>query len=194
VLELHLQALTQLRSDIRGTLFADCVSLISSAPRVFIFGIGPTSSMAAYFAIQLNRIGLEASALTEAGVLFADALNRIRGSDVLVMLAFGPPYPEIEALVTQAERLRLGSLLITDSLGQTYARKVRLVVPVQRGRVSALSLHTATLAMLEALLIGIAAARPAETIESLEKLNAMRSEIAQKHRASSAARTSKRKI
>jgi hypothetical protein len=40
-----------------------------------------------------------------------------------------------------------------------------------------LSMHTATLGLIEALLVGIATRRPAETIASLEDLNALRAEL-----------------
>ena len=40
-----------------------------------------------------------------------------------------------------------------------------------------LSTHTATLGLIEALLVGVAARRPGETLASLEKLNEMRRKL-----------------
>ena len=53
-------------------------------------------------------------------------------------------------------------------------------LPVARGRADMLSMHTATLALIEALLVGIAADRPGETIANLESLNRLRSGLAGK--------------
>jgi DNA-binding MurR/RpiR family transcriptional regulator len=43
-----------------------------------------------------------------------------------------------------------------------------------------LSMHTATLALIEGLLVGLAAERPKETIANLESLNKLRTELAGK--------------
>jgi DNA-binding MurR/RpiR family transcriptional regulator len=43
-----------------------------------------------------------------------------------------------------------------------------------------LSMHTATLALIEGLLVGLATERPQETIASLESLNKLRTDLAGK--------------
>jgi hypothetical protein len=43
-----------------------------------------------------------------------------------------------------------------------------------------LSMHTATLGFIEALLVGVAASRPQETLASLRKLNLARNKLAGK--------------
>jgi hypothetical protein len=52
-----------------------------------------------------------------------------------------------------------------------------LVLPVERGRADGLSMHTATLALFEALLIGVAANRLAETVANLKLLNELRERV-----------------
>jgi DNA-binding MurR/RpiR family transcriptional regulator len=177
-LQRHQQALERLKQDIRPALFDAVVGRIAAAPRVLIFGIGPSSAMANYFAIQLGRFGIDADTLTDTGLLLADGLHRLRPSDLLIMLAFGRPYREITALIDHAKALDLTSILITDALGSKLKRRVDHVLPVERGRADALSLHTATLGLIEALLVGLAAKRPAETVASLKALNALRAKIA----------------
>jgi DNA-binding MurR/RpiR family transcriptional regulator len=63
---------------------------------------------------------------------------------------------------------------VSDTLGARLRRRVDLVLPVARGRADRLSMHTATLALIEALLVGVAAARPEETLASLRDLNRLR--------------------
>jgi hypothetical protein len=48
---------------------------------------------------------------------------------------------------------------------------------VARGRADILSMHTATLGLIEALLVGIATQRPRETLASLKSLNQAREEL-----------------
>ena len=69
-------------------------------------------------------------------------------------------------------------MLVSDTLGQHLGDRVGLVLPVARGRADLFSMHTATLGLIEALLVGIASERPAATLASLDALNALRSELA----------------
>jgi len=78
----------------------------------------------------------------------------------------------------RADQLDLRAILLTDTLGSVLRKRVDLVLPVERGKTNSLSLHTATVALIEALLIGIAAKRPAQTVSSLKLLNDLRAQIA----------------
>ena len=69
------------------------------------------------------------------------------------------------------------TVLITDAAGAMPGQQNDHVLPVERGRADALSLHTATFALINALLIGIAAKYPTETAASLQKLNTLRAKI-----------------
>jgi DNA-binding MurR/RpiR family transcriptional regulator len=173
-LQEHLRALERLRRDVGAPLFEAALARITAAERVFVFGIGPSGAMADYFALQLARIGFETASLTATGALLADGLNRLRQGDVLIALAFGRVYRELAALLARAEAAHVVTLLITDALATVMQKRVDQVLRVERGRADALSLHTATLALIEALLVGVAARRPGETLASLKRLNALR--------------------
>jgi DNA-binding MurR/RpiR family transcriptional regulator len=68
----------------------------------------------------------------------------------------------------------------TDSLAEALRRRVELVLSVARGRADMLSMHTATLGFIEALLVGVATKRPRETVASLKALNEARQKLAGK--------------
>ncbi len=70
-------------------------------------------------------------------------------------------------------------ILVSDTLGAKLHPRVDLVLPVARGRVNMLSMHTATLALIEALLVGVAMRRPKESITSLESLNQIRAALSE---------------
>ena len=177
-LDLHAEALAALRRDIADDLFQNAATFLAEAPRTLVFGIGPTSCIAEYLVIQLRRFGLAADALTRTGLLAADDLNRLRDGDRVLVFAYGRFYPEVGALLNEAERLGLPRMLVTDTLGPTLRHRFDIVVAAPRGRTEMLSMHTATLALLEALLLGIAAARPDAVVRSLERLNGLRGRIA----------------
>lgn len=176
-LDIHRKALDDLRRDIAPTLFGAAVQRLVDARRVMSFGIGPSSAMADYFTIQLGRFGIEAMSATHTGLLLADDLQKLRTDDLLVMFAYGRVYRELGALVDQAERCGITTLLFTDTLAAKLGDRIDLILPVARGRADMLSMHTATLGLIEALLVGIAAKRPAETMANLKSLNALRAQL-----------------
>jgi DNA-binding MurR/RpiR family transcriptional regulator len=178
MIDTHIHALERLRSDISASQFETAIELMAKAKRIVVFGIGPSSALADYAAIQLGRFGIDSLSLTQTGLLLADGLHRLKSGDLIIALAYSRVYSEIEALLTRADRLRLPSILLTDSLGAALGKRVDLVLSVARGNSDWFSTHTATIGLLEALLVGLAAKRPTQTVASLKELNVLRSDLA----------------
>lgn len=176
-LDIQMEALRALRQGLSHEQFQAAVDYVLAARRIAVFGIGPSSTMANYFVIQVRRFGLEAFALTETGLLLADQLLRLRKGDVLLIMAYGRVYPELQALFSCGERKGLTRILMTDTLAAKLKDRVDLLLQIPRGQADRFSMHTATLAFLEAMLVGIAARRPKETIENLSQLNQLRAEV-----------------
>lgn len=177
-LELHREAIAALVRSVPPERFEAALDRLLAAGRIAVFGIGPSGAIAGYLAIQLGRFGIEATTLTETGLLLADRLLRLRRGDLVLLLAYGRVYGELRATLDRADELGLPRVLITDTLGPVLAGRVDLVLDVPRGRADTMSLHTATLAFIEALLVGVAARRPAQTLESLRELNRLRAAVA----------------
>ncbi|MBS0219695.1 MAG: MurR/RpiR family transcriptional regulator [Proteobacteria bacterium] len=176
-LDIHRDSIEQLRREITSDTFGKAVKLIRSARRIAIFGIGPSGAIVDYFATQLRRFGFDASCLSNTGLLFADDLHQLRPHTVLIVLAYTNVYREVSALLSEATRLKLKSVLLTDTLANKLRGKVDLVLPVARGRVDMLSMHTATLGLIEALLVGIASKKSKTTVQNLEALNILREQL-----------------
>jgi len=174
VLDIHQDALDSLRREVSGKLFHKVVTRLVKSRRIFVFGIGPSGAMADYFALQLNRLGLDALALTQTGLLLADGLHKLRRKDCLVILAYSRIYREVETALDAAQAQAVKCILLTDTLRAALAPRVDLILPVARGRASAFSMHTATLGLIEALLAGVAKSREQPTLKALGELNDLR--------------------
>jgi DNA-binding MurR/RpiR family transcriptional regulator len=177
-LDIHLRSLESLRRSITLEQFEKAVDSIAGARRILVFGIGPSSAIADYLVVQLGRFGLDAASLTNTGLLFADDLRKLRRGDLIIMLAYGRVYAELAVLLDEIHRRGLRSILLTDTLAATLRHKVDLVLSVARGHAEMLSMHTATLGFIEALLVGVATKRPGETLASLKELNEARERLA----------------
>ena len=176
-LDIHRDAIEGLRRDISPQMFRTAVQAIAGAKRIAIFGIGPSSAVATYFAAQLGRFGIDAVCLAHTGLLFADDLRKLRKGDLLIAFAYTHVYRELAVLLNEADRHQLKKMLLTDSLASKLRRRVDLVLPVARGRADMLSMHTATIGLIETLLVGVAATNGQATIRSLEALNALRKDV-----------------
>jgi DNA-binding MurR/RpiR family transcriptional regulator len=175
---IHERALDRLRRDISPALFKATVERLAAAQRIVVFGIGPSAAIAGYFAFQLNRFGMAATSLSETGQSLADGLHRLQRGDLLITLAYTRPTPELEALLDRADQLGLGKILLSDSLGSRLADRIDLSLAVERGRADRISMHTVTLGLIEALLVGVAARRPDKTMKSLMSLDSLRTKLA----------------
>jgi DNA-binding MurR/RpiR family transcriptional regulator len=176
-LDIHQRSLDRLRRSMTPELFAAAVDGVVAARRVVVFGLGPSAAIGNYFVTQLVRFGLDAASLTNTGLLFADDLRRLRDGDLVIILAYGRVYAELTALLDEIEACGLRSFLVTDTLAAILRQRVDLVLPVARGQAEMLSMHTATLGFIEALLVGVAAKRPEQTLASLKALNEARRKL-----------------
>ena len=176
-LAIHRTALDELEAAVTPALYDAVVARLAGARRVAVFGIGPSSAVADYFMIQLGRFGIETLALTSTGLFLADGLLRLARGDVLVIIAYGRVYAELAALIERAAEVGALPILVTDTLGRQLGGEIDLVLSVPRGKTGLLAMHTATLAFIEALLVGIATVRPTQTIASLGTLNALRTKV-----------------
>lgn len=176
-LDINQAALEGLRKDISPQMFEATVSAVIQARRVFVFGIGPSSAMADYMCIGLGRLGLETISLTRTGLLLADKIQHFRPGDLLIMFAYGRVYRELAVLLDQSDLHRLPTILFSDTLGSKLHHRVTQVMPVARGKMNMLSMHTATLALIEALMVGVAMKRPKESLTNLETLNQIRAAL-----------------
>ncbi|WP_415392494.1 MurR/RpiR family transcriptional regulator [Paracoccus sp. SJTW-4] len=169
-------ALAALRDGPVRRAMPDALKILHVAERIAVFGVGPTAHIAAYFAARLRRKGRRQLVLDQMGTALADQLLELERGDALVMLAYGKPYPEAEAEATifEARRLQIPVILLTDAPDEKPARSATVVLPVPRGRSGQVALHSATVACLEMLLLGLATTDRETAATALAELERLR--------------------
>ena len=182
VLDAHDDAMEVLRSETSRRQIASAAAVLQGAERIVVFGIGPSAAIAAYTAMMLRRSGRRSATLDRTGIMLADQLLDLRSGDVLLVLAYGRAYREVVALFSEAARLRLAIVLVTDNPDTRMARFADVVLPGKRGRTDRVALHGATLVMLEALALGLSAADASTSVSTLEHLSELREAVSgQRH-------------
>ncbi len=174
VLAIHEESLRVLHDPAFEQSFAAAIETLAHVPRCHVFGIGPSGAVADYACLQLNRVGLASRALSVSGIGLADRLIGLGQGEAILMIAYAPIYREIAVTLDRAEKLAMPVILISDSLGPFVGDRVRAVLPVPRGRAVNLSMHGATLVVIEALVTALAARRRETALASLEDLGALR--------------------
>jgi DNA-binding MurR/RpiR family transcriptional regulator len=189
VLAVHEEVLANLASaDLRERL-AEAVSVLLPANGIAVFGIGQTAPLASYAALLLNRVGRQTRLCNHSGIALADQLLALRSGDVVLAMAYGAAYPEIEAVFQTAADLGVPVVLVSDSLDERLASQARVVVPARRGRSGEVGLHAATLAALEAIVMGLSAGSPQHAIATLLNLGSLRNRVRGRRHPSRRART-----
>jgi DNA-binding MurR/RpiR family transcriptional regulator len=156
---------------------ARAVDLLLGGNRVACFGIGPSGALADYVALRLGRLGRQTVAVTATGLRLADELQQLRKGDVLLMLAHDELDPDAEEALRRANELGLGVLLVTDTLGPRLAGRIDLALSAPRSAAGAFGTSGATLALLDALLLAVAARERARSLAALAELNELRSRL-----------------
>lgn len=174
VLETHAEALEALMKPEARSRIVAAVSALHPAERIVVFGIGPSAALAAYTAMLLERSGRRSRSLNATGIMMADQLLDLRRGDVLLALAYGRAYREVTTVFSEARRLGLPVVLVTDVTDSKLTRAADVVLSARRGRTDRVALHGTTLIALEAVILGLAAANRGDAMEALERLNTLR--------------------
>lgn len=177
VVDAHAAALAELATRAGRANIAEAIRTLLPGRRIAIFGIGPSAHVARYLAAILHRTGRESIALDATGLALADQLLALRQGDALVALSYGVPYREVLATLRECRRLTLPVVLVTDAADTPLSRFADVVLTARRGRRQRVAVHAATLAALEAVALGLAASDRQRALDTLERLNDLRSAV-----------------
>jgi DNA-binding MurR/RpiR family transcriptional regulator len=104
----------------------------------------------------------------------ADQLLGLQVDDAILLLAYGQPYREVQAVMSEARRLGLPVVLVTDTRTSAMARRATVVLLARRGRANQVALHATTLIALEAVILGLAAADQDNALHQVANLDRLR--------------------
>jgi DNA-binding MurR/RpiR family transcriptional regulator len=173
----HLGALDALVQNVSPQTFQSAVEVLSSKQRVVWRGVGPSAHLAAYGQVLTERIGTPSRALVHTGTSFADELLTLAPDDAVVVFAYGRLQSHVRVLLERADELSVPVVLITDTLGRKVGTTVHTTLQSGRGTPGLFASHGTTLVLIEALVLGIAAADRAKADVSLTTLNELRAAL-----------------
>lgn len=174
VIDMEVQYLTEVPHSIAVADFDRAVSLLLSGERIFVFGSGPSGTLAELAELRLRRLGILTIALTESGRHLLEKLQLLQAGDAVLATGFNHVRPELLAVLDHAAATGCHSVLLTDTLGAALRSKVDVVLAARRGPVSTFHSLTVPMAVLNALILAVAMARPEESLAALSRLQQLR--------------------
>lgn len=174
MLDLYASGLEALRTPEFRADFFRALAVLQNATRIVAFGVGPTAHVAAYFVQRLRRKGKESHILDRTGTALAEQLMDLRRGDALVMLAYGSLYREADVTLSEARRLHMPVILITDTAKGGFTSRADVSLTVPRGEAERFTLHGVTVFFLEMLVLALAAADSENALSALSDLQRLR--------------------
>jgi DNA-binding MurR/RpiR family transcriptional regulator len=174
VLEMEVQYLTEAAHSIDPADFNRAVELLLGGRRIFVFGSGPSGILADLAELRLRRLGILTVAMTESGRHLLEKLQLLEPGDVVLAAGFNYVRPELIAVLDHARTTDCRSILLTDTLGPALRSKVDVTLAARRGPVSTFHSLTVPMAILNALILAVAMARPDQSLAALNRLQQLR--------------------
>jgi len=173
----HRAAFASLDSEAARQQISAAIECLSRAHKIGVFGGGAAAFLGRYFALALVQIGRPAAVFDGFTSPLPEQLLEMKNVDATLVLAFGRPYKAMTSTIAEARRCRVPVVMVTDMSNQAILRHADVVVPVICSQAGRTILHGATLVCLEAIVMGIIARDPSQTLSTLEHLSALRNAV-----------------
>ena len=174
----HLGTLEVLTRNVPVGLFESAVDVLGASNRIVWRGVGPSAHLAGYGQLLTERVGKSSAALVHTGTSFADELLELAPGDALVVLAYGRLQSHVRVLLERAEALGVPVVLITDHGNRRLRAPVHTTIECGRGTPGLFASHGATLVVIEALVLAVAAGDRHAAEQRLADLNDLRAALA----------------
>jgi DNA-binding MurR/RpiR family transcriptional regulator len=167
----------QLKEDLSLEDWGRAIDALNSASRVFSLGFGPATSLAQYMTLSLSRIGIDARTISTTGFRLADDLMTLRETDTVLIFAPIRLFREIDVTIDCARAVGAKVIVITEALRLALAERVDAVLTTPQTTTNSASELSAGLILGHALVLAIAADNRERSLQSLTKLNELRTEV-----------------
>ena len=175
IVEMEVDYLTEALHSMDPADIDRAVKVLLGARRIFTYGTGPSRMLAELAELRLRRFGIITVAMTASGRDLVETLQLLKPGDALLATGFQRVLPELKAVMGHAHRLGCPSILITDMLQTRLRDQATVILAARRGPVSTFHSLTVPMAIVNALVLSVALARPDESLASLERFQQLRS-------------------
>jgi DNA-binding MurR/RpiR family transcriptional regulator len=153
------------------------VDLIKSSRRIYVFGGGPSISLANLLEIRLRRFGKEVIPLTTSGREVLEPLMLMNDQDLLLMICFFDISPTQKLVLDYANEVHCPVILLTDTLGSIIGDQADIVLAARRGPMAEFHSLVVPMTIINTLLLAYANEDREKVMENLDNLDQMRERL-----------------
>ena len=169
-----LQNLQKTLELIDRAAFDQAAGLIASAHRIFLHGKGASRCLAQLLHFRLNRFGKDVFLMPSGGTELFEDLNRLSDRDLVICFGFQKLPREDSVLLSHARQIGCKSILFSSRVYAAETSQADISLLIYRGEPEEYHSMTAPMAVIDALIVQVAAAMGDEAVEPLERLHALK--------------------
>jgi len=169
--------LTEALQTLDRNAFNAAVELLRTHQRVFVFGLGPSTSLVDLLEIRLTRSARHVITLNSSGREMLEPMLLMNDSDLLIAIGFFDVNPSLQIVLNYANQQKTPIILLTDTLGSIVGQKADVILAARRGPVSAFHSLTIPMTILNALLLALSSVDQEKVMENLDKLDQLRERL-----------------
>jgi DNA-binding MurR/RpiR family transcriptional regulator len=153
------------------------VELLRRCERVFVFGSGPSISLANLMDVRLRRFGYHVIPLTTAGREVLEPLLLLTERDLLFMICFFDISPTQQLVLEYANEVKCPIVILTDTLGSIIGDQADVVLAAKRGPMAEFHSLVVPMTIINTILLALANENRDQVIANLDKLDQMRERL-----------------
>ncbi len=169
--------LTEALQTLDRNAFSAAVELLRTHQRIFVFGLGPSTSLVDLLEIRLTRSARHVITLNSSGREMLEPMLLMNDSDLLIAIGFFDVNPSLQIVLNYANQQKTPIILLTDTLGSIVGQKADVILAARRGPVSAFHSLTIPMTILNALLLALSSVDQEKVMENLDKLDQLRERL-----------------
>ncbi|MFA9378605.1 MAG: MurR/RpiR family transcriptional regulator [Lachnotalea sp.] len=152
----------------------EVINSILLANKVYVFGKGVSSNLASLTKFRLLRFGLNIDVLPTGGSEIFEALNFVKSTDFIILFGFQKIPREAQVIIDYRNTIGYKTLLISSHLSQDENNDIDYNLYVYRGEPTEYHSMSAPTALIDALVIKIAACLGDHATECLSSLHQLK--------------------
>jgi DNA-binding MurR/RpiR family transcriptional regulator len=172
--------LTQALETVDRQALQKSVQLLQSCENIYVYGVGPSISLADLMEIRLRRFGRQVIPLTTAGREILEPLMLMKANDLLFMICFFDISPTQNLVLDYANEVNCKVIILTDTLGSIIGDKADIVLAARRGPMAEFHSLVVPMTIINTILLVLANEDRNQVMESLDRLDQLRERMMNK--------------
>lgn len=169
--------LTQALETVDRQALQKSVELMQTCDRIFVYGGGPSVSLANLLELRLRRFGRHVVALTASGREVLEPMLLMKAQDLLFMICFFDITPTQQLVLDFAKETHSPVIVLTDTLGSIIGDQADVVLAARRGPMAEFHSLVVPMTIINTLLLAVANEDREQVMANLDKLDQMRERL-----------------